>query len=211
MALANSMELCRICETRKPKRSCPGVGGDICPQCCGAEREVTVDCPLDCEYLLEARRHERPQDVDPDKFPNPEIRVTEGFLRDHADLLVFSARSLLDAAFASGASDFDMRESLDAMIRTLRTAESGLIYQSRPQNPYADAVMQRFNESLDQFRKQLHDSMGMHTIRDSEVLGILVFLQRMELTHNNGRRKGRSFLSFLMQYFPQREEPRVVA
>ena len=46
---------CRICDTRKPRRYCPGVTGDICSICCGNEREVTVDCPLDCPFLVEAR------------------------------------------------------------------------------------------------------------------------------------------------------------
>jgi hypothetical protein len=188
------------------------VGGDICALCCGAEREVTVNCPLDCEYLIEARRHEKPNDVDPDKFPNQDIRVTEAFLRDHGDLLTFSARALLDAALSTpGATDTDVREALDAMIRTLRTAESGLIYQSRPQNPYGDAVAQRFQQALQQLREHMHETTGMHTIRDSQVLGVLVFLQRMELQNNNGRRRGRAFLSFLLDHFPRSEQTRVVA
>jgi hypothetical protein len=206
------MELCRICETRKPRRSCPGVGGDICALCCGSEREVTVNCPLDCEYLLEARRHERENEVDPDQFPNRDVRITETFLRDHADLLTYSARALLEASLTTtGVGDNDVREALEAMIRTLRTAESGLIYESRPQNPYADAVVQKFQQSLEQLREHLRRELGMHTVRDAEVLGVLVFLQRMELTHNNGRRRGRAFLSFLLEHFPQREQSRVVA
>jgi hypothetical protein len=206
------MELCRICETRKPRRSCPGVGGDICALCCGSEREVTVNCPLDCEYLLEARRHERENEVDPDQFPNRDVRITETFLRDHADLLTYSARALLEASLTTtGVGDNDVREALEAMIRTLRTAESGLIYESRPQNPYADAVVQKFQQSLEQLREHLRRELGMHTVRDAEVLGVLVFLQRMELTHNNGRRRGRAFLSFLLEHFPQREQGRVVA
>ena len=42
---------CAICETRRPRRYCPGVRGEICAICCGTAREVTVDCPLDCPYL----------------------------------------------------------------------------------------------------------------------------------------------------------------
>ena len=42
---------------RRPKRFCPGVRGDICTICCGTEREITVDCPLDCVYLREAHQH----------------------------------------------------------------------------------------------------------------------------------------------------------
>jgi hypothetical protein len=36
---------CAICEQRKEKRFCPAVHGRIFPQCCGEQREVTLDCP----------------------------------------------------------------------------------------------------------------------------------------------------------------------
>ena len=75
--------VCKICETRRPKRACPAVGGDICSLCCGREREVTLSCPLDCVYLQEARKHERPAEVDPREFPNQDIRLTETFVREN--------------------------------------------------------------------------------------------------------------------------------
>jgi hypothetical protein len=34
------------------------------------------------------------------------------------------------------------------------------------------------------------------------VLGILVFLQRLGLQHNNGRRRGRAFFGFLQTLLP---------
>jgi hypothetical protein len=52
---------CVICEIRKEKRFCPAVHGRICPQCCGEQREVTLDCPSDCPYLQQARQHEKPR------------------------------------------------------------------------------------------------------------------------------------------------------
>ena len=55
---------CAICQIRRPRRFCPGVRGDICSLCCGTEREVTVNCPLDCEYLQEARKHEKLSEFD---------------------------------------------------------------------------------------------------------------------------------------------------
>ena len=55
---------CAICEIRKEKRFCPAVHGCICPQCCGEQREVTLDCPSDCPYLVQAHEHERPRSAD---------------------------------------------------------------------------------------------------------------------------------------------------
>jgi hypothetical protein len=171
------------------------VHGDICTLCCGNEREVSVDCPIDCEYL---------PGVNPDEFPNKDIKVTEDFLKDNPDLLVYVARALLAAAIETpGASDADVREALDALIRTYRTAESGLIYETRSPNPYAEAVRQRWNESIEKLRAEMREATGMYSIRDSEVLGMLVFLQRVSIQHNNGRRRGKAFLSFLLDHFPQ--------
>ncbi len=71
---------CKICDTRKPRRYCPGVSGEICSQCCGNEREVTISCPLNCLYLVEARLHEKRHPLNPDDVPNRDIQVTEQFL-----------------------------------------------------------------------------------------------------------------------------------
>src|SRR4026209_2836103 len=129
---------CKICEIRRPKRSCPAVHGEICSLCCGQQREMTLDCPLDCEYLQEARRHERAVPVKPDEFPNQDIRVSDTFIRDHEELLMALGRALLHPGLGTpGAVDFDMREALAALIRTQRTLESGLYYETRPENPVA--------------------------------------------------------------------------
>lgn len=195
---------CQICGVRKPRRYCPGVRGDICPQCCGTEREVTVECPFDCEYLREARLHERPPEEGADTpFPNRDVNVTEQFLRDHESLVIFLSAKLLAASLATaGAIDYDVREALEALIRTYRTLESGLIYETRPANPLASGIQAKLQEEVEALRKALHEQ-GSTGIRDKEILGVLVFLQRLELTHNNGRKRGRAYLDFLRVNFPE--------
>jgi hypothetical protein len=195
------MELCRICQSKKAKRRCPGIQGDICPTCCGSEREVTVDCPFDCEYLVESRRHDRLPDVDPDRFPNLDIRTDEQFLRDNEPLVIFSAQALLGAALTAKGIDNDVREALEAMIRTKRTEQSGLIYETKPQNPYAAQIQEKWTQAIEELMRKVHEQTGTHAIRDSQILGVLVFLQRLEIQHNNGRKRGRAFLSFLAEYF----------
>ena len=165
-----------------------------------------MDCPLDCEYLVEARLHEKVPEVSPDQFPNKEVRLSDAFLREQPELVSVSARALLEAALTSSAVDFDIREALEAIIRTHKTADTGLIYQTRPQNPYAAEVQQKWNEAVENYRKAAHEATGMHTIRESDVLLTLIFLQRLEIQHNNGRKRGRAFLSFLLQYFPPMAE-----
>jgi len=197
--------LCAICGVRKARRFCPGVRGNICTLCCGTEREVTVDCPLDCEYLQEAHRHEKLTPADPRNFPNPDIRVTEEFLREHEPLLLFLARTVLESAFNTpGAADQDVREALEAMIRTYRSLDSGLYYETRPNNPVAANISHLVQSSLADYRKQETERIGMTTTRDSDVLRLLVFLERLELDNNNGRKRGRRYLDFLRSFFPQK-------
>lgn len=193
---------CKICRERRPRRFCPGVRGDICSVCCGQEREVTVDCPLDCEYLLESRAHERLEEPDPAQFPNQDIRVTEGFLRDHEPLLLYLASMLMRISLdTSSAVDNDVREALDSLIRTYRTLQSGLVYESLPPNPIAATIHERVQAAVAELRQRMAQGGATTNVRDAEVLGVLAFLQRLEIQHNNGRRKGRAFVDFLSRYF----------
>ena len=45
------MAKCPRCQERRPKRSCPALGVDICAPCCGEERLRTISCVESCEYL----------------------------------------------------------------------------------------------------------------------------------------------------------------
>jgi hypothetical protein len=193
---------CAICHIRKPRRFCPGVRGDICSICCGTEREVTVDCPWDCSYLQEARKHERSAPVNPDEFPHRDIRVSEEFLQDHEALLAATARGLMQAAFdTAGAVDTDVREALDALVRTYRTLQSGVYYETRPDNALANHIRRSTQSALDEYRRLETERLGMAHTRDTDVLTTLVFLQRLELDRHNGRPRGKAFLGFLRSFF----------
>lgn len=196
---------CRICEARKPRRYCPGVNGDICSICCGAEREVTVNCPLDCAYLAEARLHEKLPELKPEEIPNRDVRVSEEFLREHEPLLIFLGAKLLEASLGTaGAVDNDVREALDSLIRTYRTLQSGLYYETKPANLVAASIHQGIQEAVEALRKELTEK-GAPAVRDAEVLGTLVFLQRLELHYNNGRPRGRAFIGYLFAHFPHEQ------
>ena len=88
---------CAICETRRPRRFCPGVKGEICTVCCGIEREMTVNCPLDCEYLVEARKHDPAVPVDENSIPNQDIRISRKDLEANEELLIFLIGTLVSS------------------------------------------------------------------------------------------------------------------
>ena len=193
---------CPICDTRKPRRHCPGISGEICSICCGNEREVSISCPLECPFLAEARRHEKRQELNPETVPNKDVEVTEAFLREHEALIVFLGAKLLECALTASAIDSDVRAALESLIRTYRTLESGLIYETRPDNPIAAGIQQRVQEAVDGLRKDLAEKNAL-SLRDAEILGTLVFLQRVELHESNGRPRGRAFIAELRTYVPQ--------
>lgn len=199
---------CKLCEKRRARRHCPGVGGEVCAQCCGEQRENTVDCPSSCEHLREARLREVAPEVNEADIPNRDVRLSEQFIRDHEPVVFALAVALKHAIEEGRAVDFDAREALSAMIRTYRTLESGLLYETQPTNPYAAGIQERLKAAVEELRKNMAAETGMNTLRDADVLGVLVFLERLELQHNNGRRRGRAFLDFLRVYLP---EPPVVA
>ena len=60
-------------------------------------------------------------------------------------------------------------------------------------------------QSIEELRKRIAEERGMQTLRDADLLGALVFLERMELQYANGRRRGRAFYDFLRGYFPEAE------
>ncbi len=188
---------CAICHLRKPRRHCPGVKGEICTICCGTEREVTVDCPLDCPYLQEARKHEQPPPLDRNAIPNRDIDVPEHFLNDREPLLAATGKAMVQTALEIGAVDQDVREALEALIRTYRTLESGVYYETRPEHGAANQIYSAIASALEEFRKGETERLGMARTRDADVLRLLVLLQRAELTHANGRPRGRACLDSL--------------
>lgn len=195
---------CALCRVRRARRSCPGVHGEICTICCGREREVSVTCPLDCEHLREARRHDKPVRLDPAQLPHREIEVTEKFLADNEELLIFLGRTLGMAALeTAGAADFDVRSALDALIRTYVTLQSGVYYETRPDNTLANRLYDAVQEGVAEFRRSEQDRTGLPKTRDADVLGLLVFFERLELGRNNGRPRGRAFIDLLRGFYSE--------
>ena len=196
--------LCKICGKRRPRRACPAVHGDICTICCGTEREVSLSCPLECEYLQEAHQHEKPIAIPEDQVSNADIAVSEEFLRTHEELLLFCVYSLVQAALRTpGAIDTDVLAALEALIQTHRTLESGLVNETRAPNTIAAAIQRSLTESLADYQKLRAEREALSPVRNSHILAILVFLHRIGQQSQNGRPRGRMYLDLLRQMVPQ--------
>lgn len=147
--------------------------------------------------------HERPAPLTEKDFPNLDIPLKESFVQDHEHEVMALSLALARAIDQEKAVDLDVREALESLVRTYRTLQSGLIYETRPQNPYAAGIQERLVKAIEELRKAIAEEAGMEMLRDTDVLATLVFLQRLEIRHNNGRRRGRAFFDFLRTYFPE--------
>src|SRR5580704_7162388 len=88
---------CPICERRPPKRFCPAKGEKICAICCGREREVTIDCPSGCPYLVTARRYETEhrKPISFKEFPYPDVEFLPEFVHERWTVVSGLATAIL--------------------------------------------------------------------------------------------------------------------
>jgi hypothetical protein len=199
---------CAICEIRKEKRFCPAVHGRICAQCCGEQREVTLDCPSDCPYLQQAREHEKPRPAA--QFDRAslflQVEISEQFTYEREHLLMGLSYALAKAAQADRTlNDRDLIAALSAMCTSYeRLVNSGLHYD-QPLASSAQAAAAQVEEMLKQYREAEQKQLGYSTLRDSDVLKALVFLVRLGHGRTSGRPKSRAFIDFLLAQFPERQ------
>jgi hypothetical protein len=200
---------CAICEMRREKRFCPAVHGRICPQCCGEQRELTLDCPSGCPYLQQAREHEKPRSMD--QFDPASlflaVEIPDQFLYEREPLLMG-----LSLALAMGARrdrtmhDSDLIAALSALCTSYeRRVSSGLHYQQALTNIAQQTIASEVEAMLKQYREVEQKHAGYSSLRDSDVLRALVFLVRMAYGRTSGRPRSRAFIDFLAAQFPESE------
>jgi len=204
---------CSLCNIRKEKRFCPAVHGRICAQCCGEQREVSLDCPSECVYLQQAREHEKPRAVaeldQQSLFPN--VEIGQPFLYEQEHLIVGVSYALAKSARADrGIRDSDLIAALTMVARQYEMlASSGLHYETPVTNLAHRAIAAEVQKMLKEYREAEQKHLGYSRLRDTDVLRGLVFLVRMGHTRTSGRPKSRAFVDFLLQQFP--EESSVIA
>jgi hypothetical protein len=221
---------CAICEERKEKRFCPAVHGRICPQCCGEQREVTLDCPSHCPYLLQAREHatthranrqnERTGGQDSEAWfaeaEIPDVPITQQFLYEREELILGLSFALAKCARADRSladrplMDRDLIAAVSSLAKSYQTlVNSSLIYEPPTANlahqTIAREIAREVETMVREFRGAEQQHLGHTRLRDSDVLKALVFLLRLGLGRTSGRPKSRAFVDFLLAQFPERQ------
>jgi hypothetical protein len=208
---------CPICEKRKAARFCPAKGEKICAVRCGIEREVTIDCPCDCSYLVAAHRYEDGHQRSlPADTPLLDEKIPQDMVYTHQQLMAALAFSI--AKFCTvhpDAVDADVLSSIQALAQTYKTLSSGIIYEKPPQAPLPRELYAALIAFISEVKKQQAERAGSVALKDSEVFYLLVFLYRMGLLRTNGRPRSRRFIEFLRGQFAQspelqREESRII-
>lgn len=124
-------------------------------------------------------------------------------MQSHETLLMFCVYALaLAGVNTPGAIDSDVMVALEALIQTHRTRDSGLIYETRPENSVAAAVQRGFNETFDEYERMRTEREGLTSLRNSDVLKVLVFLHRIGQQIQNGRPRSRAFLDMIKNWVP---------
>jgi hypothetical protein len=208
---------CPICEKRKAARFCPAKGEKICAVCCGTEREVSIDCPSDCSYLVAAHRYEDGHQRSlPADTPLLDEKIPQDIVYTHQQLMAAVAFSIAKfCAVQPAAVDADVLAAIQALAQTYKTLSSGIIYEKPPQAPLPRELYSSLMAFISEVKKQQAERSGSVVLKESEVFYLLVFLCRMGLLRTNGRPLSRHFIEFLRGQFPEspelkREESRII-
>ena len=208
---------CPICEKRKEQRFCLAKGEKICAVCCGKEREITIDCPVDCHYLIAAHRYEdeHPRAL-PADTPLLDVQIPRDTVHIYQQLMAAFAFTIAKFCVAHhDATDTDVLAALEAFAETYKTLMTGIYYEKPP-----DGVVRReLYTALTGFVAEIRQAQAQHgtsgALKDADIFYILVFLYRMGLLRTNGRLRSRRYIEFLRGQFPetkelQREESRII-
>ena len=208
---------CPICDKRKAARFCPAKGEKICAVCCGTEREVTIDCPSDCSFLVSAHRYE---DEHRRSLPADTLLLDEKIPQDivytHQQLMAALAFSIAKfCAVQPAAVDTDVLAAIQALAQTYKTLSSGIIYEKPPDALVPRELYAALITFISEVKKQQAERANSAALKDLELFYLWVFLYRMGLLRTNGRPRSRRFIEFLRAQFPQapelkREESRII-
>ena len=210
--------ICPICERRRAERYCPAKGEKICAIDCGTEREVSIDCPSDCAYLIAAHRweQEHPKPLAEQDMPFSDVSIPGDLIHTRQAVLSgIGYTVLIYGAEQRSLSDADVLVATHAMAETYRTLISGIYYEKPPDNPVAAGLYAALAKFFEDEKKHQAEHPEFPALKDLEIFHLLVFFLRFGRLRSNGRPRTRAFIEFLRAQFPHevglaKEEPRII-
>ena len=210
--------ICPICEKRRAERYCPAKGEKICTIDCGIEREVSIDCPSDCAYLLAAHRweQEHPKPLAETEISFPDVSFPSDLIHTRQAVLSgIGYTALVYAAEQPFLADGDVLAAAQAMAETYRTLLSGIYYEKPPEHPVAAGLYAALAKFFVDEKKREAEHPEFPALKDSEIFHLLVFFLRFGRLRSNGRPRTRAFIEYLRAQFPReaglaKEDPRII-
>jgi hypothetical protein len=198
---------CPICDKRKAKRYCPARAEAICTVCCGTEREVTIECPSDCTYLVESRKHDLSRrEVDWASVPFAETRIPSSFVARHEPLILALGYAIcLNARDNPAVTDSDAIAGLRSLAEAYQTLSSGIYYEKPPEYAIQRGLYDALKAAIENYKQTESQNTGLAAVRDSEIRDALIFLAQLGATRTNGRPKARAYLDLLRSQFKSDE------
>ncbi len=198
---------CILCDQRKGRRFCPAKNATICTQCCGEKRIVEVDCPETCAYLKIGRSYERDhvgaRYFQPDNPIEQEkmsrvLRDFEPVMVDVQTLIAIERKSSKDLV------DAEVAEALDCLLKTLRTEERGVIYETTSNNLRVESLRRQIGAIIQSYRyPQESDRPRLHLKGALECLEVI---RAVIARHMEAGSSSRSFVDFLVRHLPRKAE-----
>jgi hypothetical protein len=200
--------ICPICEKHKAKRYCPAKTQNICATCCGREREVTIDCPLDCAYLVASRQHyAEHREIDREQIPFRDREISRRAVEAREDLLIELAYVIgVFSRDNPALIDSDVQGSLQALAETYQTLASGIYYEKPPDHRLQRELYDALKSAVAEYGKKDAGQVMVTraSLRDHEIRDALIFFTQLAALRSNGRPKGRAFIhSLRFQFKPQ--------
>jgi hypothetical protein len=210
--------ICPICEKRRAERYCPAKGEKICAIDCGTGREVSIDCPSDCAYLLAAHRweQEHPRSTPEKEAAFPDVSFSSDLIHNwQAVLSGMGYTVLVYTAEQRSLTDSEVMAAVQALAETFRTLNSGIYYEKPPGDHVAAGLYAALAKFFQEEKKHQAEHPGFAVIKDTEIFYLLVFFLRFSQIRSNGRPRTRGFIEFLRTQFPRqagvtKEEPRII-
>jgi hypothetical protein len=210
--------ICPICNKRRAERFCPAKGEKICAVDCGTEREVTIDCPSTCPYLVAAHRWEEshPKPLTEAAIPFPDVSFPADVIRARSTTVSeLGYAVLVYAREHPSMTDAEVFEAVQSMAETRRTLASGIYYEKPPQGPIAAGLYAAISKFIEDQKETEGQHPEMPPLQTAELFQLLVFFLRFGHVRSNGRPRTRAFLDFLRAQYPAemglaKEEPRII-
>ncbi len=194
------------------------MGEKICAIDCGTGREVTIDCPGDCSYLLAAHRWEQnhPKSLAENEIPFPDVSFPSDLV--HTRQTTLSGIGYTVTTYAReqrSLTDAEVFAATHALAEAYRTLLSGIYYEKPPDSPVALGLYAALGKFIENEKKPETEHPEFPPPKDVEIFHLLVFFLRFGRLRSNGRPRTRAFVEFLKTQFPAetdapKQEPRII-